>query len=231
MKGRANMARGNAVDISVNGILLHYEVRGEGAPLVLLHGNGESLRIFDEVAAALSSRYTVYAVDSRGHGKSERAKPLHYTDMRDDVIALIRQLGLDKPALYGFSDGGIVGLMTAIAEPNLLGKLIVSGANLSPAGMNDTFNRVVRWVCRLGGGAKWRLMRDEPNVPQEELRKITVPTVVLAGENDLVKSEHTALIASNIEGCTLSVLNGEGHSSYVLDGKKLLKILEDAAKI
>ena len=97
----------------VNGTTLYYEKTGTGRPLMLVHGNGEDHTIFDEAVAVLRQHYTCYTPDSRGHGQSAPAKDLHYADMAADAVALIRSLELRDVAFYGFSDGGIVGLLAA----------------------------------------------------------------------------------------------------------------------
>ena len=108
--------------ISVNGIALHYEKSGEGRPLILLHGNGETHAIFDKALPLLAARFTVYAIDSRGHGESEGADAYHYADMKEDVRCFIQELKLEKPVLYGFSDGGIIGLLLAGVLVVMFGK-------------------------------------------------------------------------------------------------------------
>ena len=121
--------------IAVNGTELYYQVSGRGKPLILLHGNGESGRIFDQIEGSLARDYQVYVVDSRGHGRSGRGVPVDYRLMTEDMAQFIQRLKLDKPAFYGFSDGGIVGLMLAIQHPGLLSCLAVSGANANPQGL------------------------------------------------------------------------------------------------
>ena len=99
----------------VNGVELYYEKTGSGRPLLMLHGNGEDHTIFREAAAKLSQRYTCYVLDSRGHGRSTRVAPLHYRDMAADVLDFLEAYGLQDVLLYGFSDGGIVLMIRAMA--------------------------------------------------------------------------------------------------------------------
>jgi len=212
--------------IHVNGIELFYEKTGQGPPLILLHGNGESHRIFRRAMGQFAAHYTVYAIDSRGHGRSARVKELHYADMAEDVARFIEALGLEAPMLYGFSDGGIVGLILAFAYPDLLSRLAVSGANLTPDGAKDSFVRLDRVMYFLTRGAKWKLMLEEPDITEEQLSRITVPTLVLAGERDIIKEGHTRRIAGAIPGARLRILLREGHSSYVINSPKLYGILQ-----
>lgn len=118
-------------NVEINGVSICYEQQGGGRPVILLHGNGGSHHTFDGLIKRLSASYTVYAPDSRGHGHSGKAGPLSYEQLASDTAELIRVLGLEKPMLYGFSDGGIVGLLVASGWPGLLSKLAVSGANSS----------------------------------------------------------------------------------------------------
>ena len=112
------------MNINVNNVNLYYEVYGEGTPIILVHGNSETHQIFDALINKLKDNYKVYAVDSRCHGKSEDTKEISYDLMAEDMIEFIRKLKINKPIFYGFSDGGIVGLLIAIKEPKLLSKLI-----------------------------------------------------------------------------------------------------------
>jgi len=211
--------------IRVNGIDLYYEQAGAGPPLLLLHGNGESHRIFRRVMRQFAASFTVYAIDSRGHGRSSRVKALHYADMAEDVAAFVTALGLERPMLYGFSDGGIVGLLLAIDHPGLLSRLAVSGANIHPAGLRAGDLRLMRAMYELTRGRRWRLMLEEPDITADQLSRIDVPTFVLAGERDIVKEQHTRTIAGAIPGARLRILPGESHGSYVLHNAKLCGIL------
>lgn len=211
--------------VRVNKIDLYYEKTGTGPPLILLHGNGESHRLFRKAAPLFAGNYTVYAIDSRGHGKSTRVKPLHYADMAEDAARFIDKLDLEAPCLYGFSDGGIVGLLLAVAHPDMLSKLAVSGANLSPAGLTGGMLRTTRAMYALTRGARWKLMLDEPNIPERLLSHIDIPTLVLAGGRDIVREEHTRAIAGAIPGARLCILPGEDHGSYVENHQKLYGLL------
>ncbi|MCL2049382.1 MAG: alpha/beta hydrolase [Defluviitaleaceae bacterium] len=212
--------------ITVNGISLFYKKTGQGKPILLLHGNGEEHSIFDVLTRQLSASYTVYALDSRDHGKSDRVDVLNYSDMMQDTAAFIRALGI-KPILYGFSDGGIIGLLLAIKYPELLDRLIISGANLSPQGIK----KKELWLMRLGyfftRSRKLKLMLTQPDIKVSDLNKITTPTVVLAGSDEFCTDEHTRLIAKSIPNSVLNILEGESHSSYVVNSDKLYGVIKE----
>jgi len=211
--------------IHVNNMDLSYEKAGSGPPLLLLHGNGESSKIFRRAMGQFAARYTVYAIDSRGHGKSSGVEELHYADMAEDIAQFIAALGLEKPLLYGFSDGGIVGLLMAVTYPGLLSRLAVSGANVTPDGASDSWLRTLKAIYFVTRGARWRLMLYEPDISAEELSRIDIPTLVLAGEKDIIKEEHTRKFAGAIPGARLRILPGEGHGSYVVNSPRLYEIL------
>ena len=99
----------------------------------MVHGNSEDHTIFDEAIGVLKEHFTCYAIDSRGHGKSSPCRELHYKDMAADMIAFMTELDLTDVAFYGFSDGGIVGLLAAMDSARIT-NLIVSGANISTKG-------------------------------------------------------------------------------------------------
>lgn len=211
--------------IDVNGIQLFYEKSGLGPPVILLHGNGEDHSIFDVLAQQLAQRYTVYAIDSRGHGKSSKVKSLDYHEMMEDIAAMIRQLDIQSPILYGFSDGGILGLLLAIHYPGMLSKLILSGVNTQPDGVKAPYPLLMKIAYFFTRDPKLRLMLTQPHIPADELRKITVPTLLLAGSKDIIKDDHTKSIAQSIPGSVLRILAGEGHGSYVLHSPKLYEII------
>ena len=105
--------------VHCNGIDIFYEVRGSGAPLLMLHGNGETHAIFDESASLLSRCFTVYTPDTRGHGASSAVSEYHYQDMASDAIALIQALGLVRPILYGFRTGASRRCLSRNSVPTL----------------------------------------------------------------------------------------------------------------
>jgi len=211
--------------VKINNININYEVYGHGDPIILLHGNGENHEIFDKLIEKLKHNYTVYALDSRCHGKSEDTPSISYNLMADDTIAFIKELHIQSPIFYGFSDGGIVGLLIAIKEPDLLSNLIISGANITPDAFTF-FSTFLTKICYFFTRNKLvKMMIDEPNISLEDLHKITVPTHVIAGEKDAIRLEHTQLIADNIANSTIEIVRGESHGSYIVHSDKIFEII------
>ena len=214
------------MNINVNNLNIYYEVYGEGKPIILLHGNSETHEIFDKLIDKLKDNYKVYAIDSRCHGKSEDTIYISYNLMRDDIIGFIQKLNIEKPILYGFSDGGIIGLLIAIKEPDILSKLIVSGANLNPKGMKTVMRIFIKLVCLFSKDKLFKMMLKEPNISIEELKTIRIPTVVLAGEKDVIKLKHTKQISGNIQNSKLEIIKNENHGSYIIHSDKIYDILK-----
>ena len=210
----------------VNGVSICYEIVGEGDPVILLHGNGgshEDLSLITEQLAAAG--YRAYAVDSRGQGANAPLDEYHYTDMADDVYQLIKLWGLTKPALYGWSDGGIVGLLTEIRHPGSLGALAVSGANISPDGLDGSFLMSVKLSDAVHEDPLTTMILTEPDITEEELAGITCPVLVTAGSGDIIREDHTRQIAEAIPGSQLIIFDGESHGSYITGNTKMAEAL------
>src|SRR5882757_11568253 len=119
--------------LNTRGFKLYYEIYGQGAPLLFIHGNGGSMDNFGNNIPFFSKHYHVIAVDSRAHGKSiDPSDSLTFEMMADDFNALLDSLHLDSCYVIGWSDGGINGLLLAIRHPDKVKKLAVTGANLTP---------------------------------------------------------------------------------------------------
>ncbi|MCR5041512.1 MAG: alpha/beta hydrolase [Clostridia bacterium] len=187
----------------------------------MAHCNSMDHKIFRRAAGALSRRFTVYCPDTRGHGRSENVKTLHYEDMAEDMYRFITRLGLEKPVYYGFSDGGVTGLILAARHPDLLSALIVSGASLRPDSTKDLPLRFFRLWSHVDRSDKMGIMLREPDITDDMLRAISVPTFVTAGERDLIKEEHTRHIAATVPGAELKIFPDTGHGGYIMNSTRI----------
>ena len=210
--------------IKVNDVKLYYEKAGQGHPILLLHGNSEDHTIFTEAAEVLKNHYTCYLVDTRSHGKSSKVKRLHYRDMAQDYMEFIKALSLQNVTYFGFSDGGILGLLIGM-ESNLVDTLIVSGANTYPGAVSDRMAKIMKVIYFVTRSDKFRLMLNEPDISAEDLQKIQCKTFVLAGSEDAVKRENTDFIAANIPNSTQMILEGETHTSHIVHNTKIADII------
>ena len=193
---------------------------------MLIHGNGEDHRLFEvEIRQLTEAGYEVIAPDSRGHGMNAPLAEYHYADMAEDMYQLILALGLEKPALYGFSDGGIIGLLLEITHPGTLGILAVSGANLSDRGLDPEWLASIRKENEAYPEPLVTLMLTEPNIPPEALERIRIPVLVTAGEKDLILPEETERIAAHLPNAQKRILPGEDHGSYIHGSPVMGKLL------
>jgi pimeloyl-ACP methyl ester carboxylesterase len=198
---------------------------GSTRPIILLHGNGQSGKIFkNAIAQFVKEGYVVYAPDSRSHGKSGRVKRLRYEDMAQDMMELITAEQMEKPVFFGFSDGGIVGLHIAMKNPNVLGQLIVAGINLTPQGI--TWRNLIRVAFFFTRSDKFRLMLTQPEITAEQLSTITAPTTIFYAQKDIVLFTESQTAAQAIPNSNLIELPGENHGSYVMDNVKLFHLLK-----
>ena len=211
-------------------------------PVLMLHGNGEEHGIFGQVIDAVcASGRPVVAVDSRAQGKSTRGTAeLTYELMADDALAALAALGFGKAHLLGFSDGAIEALIIARDHPELALSLLSIGANLSPDGVDDSFQMeqaaqsLLAWAdfWEKGDGSRrdvdpglvrptpqearttaelLHMMVVYPQIDPASLSQIACPTTVMAGEFDEIKREETDLIHVSIPGSRLVIVPGAGH--------------------
>lgn len=199
-------------------IKLYYQEKGKGFPLVLLHGNNSSSNYFKKQIEYFSKKYRVIAIDTRGHGKSPRGeKPFTMNQFVEDLNNLLEDLKIDKMILLGFSDGANIAMKYALKYQEKLKSLILVGGNIQKNGLKLNFilpveigyivskffpKRVKKSREMLG------LMIHDPNIKPNELNKIKVPTLVMAGTKDIVKESHTKLITNNIPDSKLVIIEG-----------------------
>ncbi len=199
---------------------------GQGPPVVLIHGNGEDHTVFDRTVHLLKEKYTCYLPDSRGHGKSQWAGEFHYRDMAEDLIQFLKKLNLRDAAVVGFSDGGIIALMAA-ARTNRITSLVACGANTRPEGLRGLVLTGMKIHHFFSQSRLMCLMIREPDIGDEELKKIHADTLIVAGQHDLIRKSETDHIASKIKGAKNVILPGESHGSYIVHSEKLAKIILD----
>ena len=211
--------------INLNGTELYYEVTGSGDPLIMVHGNGEDHTIFNEAAEVLKNHFTVFLLDSRGHGKSQQTDEYHYIDMAEDIFLFIEKLHIENVTYYGFSDGGIIGLLLASKHPGLLKRMIISGANTKPKGIKRWLRFILIMANIIHKNPLYSLMLTEPDINKDQLASISTPTLILAGSKDLVREEDTKFIAENIKGSTLTILPGEGHETYIVHKREIADLI------
>lgn len=201
-------------------IQLYFEERGGGFPLILLHGNGEDSGYFIHQMSFFSEFYHVYAIDTRGHGKSPRGTAeFSIHQFAEDLLVFLHQHHISKAHFLGFSDGGNIALTFALKYPQYVEKLILNGANLNPNGVKWSAQFPIVLGYHIAGLFKsteaichaemLRLMVKEPNIQPKTLQSLHMPVLVIAGDHDMIKDSHTRQIAEYLPNSQLSILHGD----------------------
>jgi len=226
----------------IRGFKMYCEVYGEGQPLLIIHGNGGSIDNFIFQIPYFAKKYKVIIADSRAQGKSaDPGDSLSYEMMADDYAALLTALDIDSSYVIGWSDGGINGLLLAIRHPEKVKKLAVTGANLSPDSgavyqevldmvapeYNSLKSKTVKTPIEKGNWKLVRLLLDEPHIPLSALHTIQIPSLIIGGDHDVIRIEHTMLIAKNISKSYLWILPNSGHSTPVVYKDEFNKTVDD----
>lgn len=199
-------------------IKLNFICKGGGFPLILLHGNGESCEYFSKQIEYFSKSYKVIAIDTGGHGKSERGDgEFSLKRFADDLYGFMLENGIKKAHIIGFSDGAAIALYFALKHSEMIEKSVLCGGNISPDGVKAYFQVPVKIGYRLAKAFSSKkadilgLMVNEPHITPNELKTVTVPVLVIAGTHDVIKRTHTELIAKSLPYSALKFIKG-GHS-------------------
>ena len=223
-------------------ITLYHQEKGNKEPFILLHGNGEDSTYFKHQIDYFSDRYRVIALDTRGHGKSQRGTaPFTIEQFSGDLNEFMVSLGIANAIILGFSDGANIAMKFAMKYPDKVKALILNGGNLNPQGVKRSVQipiemgyRVARRFASKSPEANKNaemlgLMVNEPNIAPNELSKITAPTLVICGTKDMIKESHTKEIAKNISGARLSIIKGNhfiANTNYVTFNKEVEDFLQ-----
>ena len=200
---------------------LFYLEKGQGDPLILLHGNGESSEYFKNQIDEFAKWYHVFAVDTRGHGKSPRGtRPFTIRQFAEDLLCFMDQHQIEKAHLLGFSDGGNIAMIFAMRHPERVDRLILNGANLNTRGVKRSTQipieigyRIASFFAGKSNSARLHaemlgLMVNDPNVRKEDLKMIRARTLVIAGTKDVIRESQTRTIAKGIRDSRLVILKG-----------------------
>lgn len=224
VKYGANAAAGRT--FTHDGVKLYYEVYGAGEPLLVVHGNGGSISDLRGQIAHFRKRYMVIAMDSRDHGRSaDSADTLTYEKMTDDLAALLEHLKVGPVHVLGWSDGGIEALLLGIRHPAKVKKLVAMAANLNPSAdafSPDILALINTMMAEVPAAARdtpegkralkvTGMMLVEPHIDVKALETITAPTLVLAGDHDVIRDEHTIDIFHHVPNSQLAIFPNATH--------------------
>lgn len=223
-------------------IALYYREKGNKEPFILLHGNGEDSSYFKNQIDYFSNRYRVIALDTRGHGRSPRGtKPFTIEQFSSDLYDFMEELEISEAVILGFSDGANIAMKFAMKFPDKVKALILNGGNLNPGGVKITVQlpieigyKIARRFASKSPEAKKNaemlgLMVNDPYIERDELSKITAPTLVICGRNDMIRESHTREIAKNIPNAKLSIIKGNhfiANKRYITFNKEVEDFLQ-----
>jgi len=204
---------------TLKGVDYHYDVRGQGEPLLLLHGGLGSSDMFEPLLPILGQGRQVIAVDLQGHGRSSLgSRPIRCEAIADDVAALLKRLGRAKVDVLGYSFGGCVGLRLAVQHPDLVRRL----ALVSTPFANDGWYAEMRAQQAQVSAAMAPMMKETPmyksyvpvapkpdefprlldamgefmrtkydwSADVQTLAKLKMPVMLVYGDGDMVRPEH-----------------------------------------
>jgi pimeloyl-ACP methyl ester carboxylesterase len=221
----------------VNGIKIWYAELGKGEPVILLHGGLGNSSYWGHQVPVLAKHFRVIVMDSRGHGRSTRnEQPFGYDLMASDVLGLMDHLEIEKAAIVGWSDGGIIGLDIAIHHPERLTRLFAFAANSDPSGVKDISKSPVftAYIARaekeyekLSPTPKeyksfldqiGKMWETQPHFTKEQLADIKVRTwIVDADHDEAIRRENTLYMADTIPDAGLLIQPGVSHFSFLQD--------------
>jgi pimeloyl-ACP methyl ester carboxylesterase len=220
---------------TIDGNQIYYETYGQGTPLLLLHGGIGSIADFEKCIPELAKHYLVIAPDSPGHGRSSHTDSLSYPLLAKSISKFIDHLKLDSVYIMGWSDGGVIGLLLAAERPDKVKKLIAVGANTRLDAINAQQvdwmrNDLIDWAMNTEGWLNNYLsLTPQPEkidaylkntqkmwltdiyIPQEKIRSIKIPTLILQGDKDGIEIEHAIEIYKNISNSQICILPNTSH--------------------
>ncbi|MFY3744802.1 alpha/beta fold hydrolase [Anaeromyxobacter sp. Red801] len=228
----------------VNGLRMYYELHGPAGakkpPLVLLHGGGSTLdTTFARLIPALARHRRVIAFEQQGHGRTADLpdRPFTFEQSADDTAALLRHLGVARADLFGFSNGGTIALQVAVRHPALVRRLVVASTLVRrdglapqaweairrgrledmPAELRQAYLAVAPHPEQLPSfhAKSARRMLEFRDWTDAEVRSISVPVLVVAGDRDAVLPEHAVALARLLPDARLAVLPGTDHDGVV----------------
>lgn len=223
---------------SVNGLKMYYEIHGAGAPLVLIHGGGSTIRsTFGRVLHDLAKTHKVVAVEMQAHGHTaDIDRPLSFTQDADDIAELLKQLHIEKADIFGFSNGASTTLQFAIRHPEMTNKIIVASTFYKKAGafswfwdmmskptfegmpqpLKDEYLKITPDTNALHRMYERDVARMQsfPDISEAQIRSIKAPAFIIIGDKDVTTPEHAAEMHRLMANSWLAIIPG-GHGEYI----------------
>ncbi len=214
------------------------EASGKGTPLVLIHGGGSTIQTsFGKILPLLAQHYKVIAVELQAHGHtSDRNSPESFQEDANDIVALLQYLKIDKAHIMGFSNGGHTAMQIGISHPGIVNKLILissfykrdgaipgffdSMPNATLDNMPAPLKTAYLKINNDSTGLQAMFEKDRGRMvhfkdwSDEEVNSIEAPTLIIAGDHDVVTPEHAVKMSHIIPHAQLMILPGT-HGSFI----------------
>lgn len=201
----------------------------DGEPLLLLSPNGGDMHSFDgSILPEMSKHFKVITFSTRGTGNSDWVEgTMNFDVFAEDVLKLLDHLRIEKTNIFGFSDGGNLGVVFTLAHQDRVKSLAIMGSNINTWGTNTfdqiqiTYQYIVLCVeAWIYGDEETKIRRDikgmmvgQPSLTFEDISAIKVPVLNIYGEHDMIQRWHSKKITKSIEGAQEIMIVGGGHSS------------------
>ena len=213
---------------------------GAKESVVLLHGGMSKSEGFDNRLLPSVKGFRVYSYDRAGHGRTpDQPGSFHFDFQYQEAVAFLEDVVKAPTHLIGYSDGGIIALLVAINRPDLIKTITLIGANYRPDGANIEVNTpseadIAKYASFSPDGPETlikkikkmaKIWATEPNISKKELKSIKCPTLVIAGDDDVIALKHTNEIYEAIENARLAIVPGASHSIHKDQPKLLNEII------
>lgn len=232
-------------DIENHGAHIRYVAYGQGEPILLLHGGlSNKLSWFSQIPWLVESGRRVILIDTRGHGESTPGhSALSYQVFAEDTSLVLDRLAIQRTDIVGWSDGGIIALILGLESPQRVGKIIAISANFHPSGViqaadntqvdaiSPPQHKIIDWLRGWWSGAGENhpaleaeikaLWRVAPQLKHTDLQAITAPTLVIAGENDIIDLPHSGELAQMLASAKIEIILGAGHAAPVTHARQI----------
>lgn len=212
-------------------VKIEYGIYGltDGEPLLLLPPNGGDMHSFDgSILPEMAKHFRVITVSPRGTGNSGWVEgTMNFETMSEDLIKLLDYLKIEKTKIFGFSDGGNLGIVFTLAHQDRVESLVIMGSNINTLGTNTfdqiqiTYQYIVLCVeAWIKGDNETKIRRDikgmmvgQPSLTFKDISAIKVPVLNIYGEHDMIQRWHSKMITKSIEGAEELMVIGGGHST------------------
>ncbi len=238
----------NGKYITIHDTKIYYEEYGQGTPLLLLHQGLGSIENLAGIIPELSKRFRVIAPDAPGHGRSEHADSLSGALMAEYFSKLIDGLQLDSAYVMGWSSGGNTALLLAANRPDKIKKVVSGASNSRASGLTQEARDMLKqytveavkedkdWLenyQRMNPQPeKWikfwednqKMWEREIKIPDDKIAGINVPVLLIRGDKDMIRLDHTISIYQMLRRGQLCIYPNVGHEMPEEKGEMLCKI-------